>query len=103
MATVEEVRGVSFLPMRRRRSLCVISFSWAGDGAHEEEVAAGGAMCGAFDGGGGAGFFAFLTATCDQRGTTGGRVGFGAWMFGAAGAGPPSAGEVGFGLGVGDY
>ena len=67
-----------------------------------EEVAAGGALCGSFDGGGGAGFFAFLPATCDQRGTAGGRVGFGAWMFGAAGAGPPSAGEVGFGVGVGD-
>ena len=102
MSTVKEVRGVPSLLMRRRRSLWVISLAWAGDGADGEEVAAGGALCGAFDGGGGAGFFAFLPATCDQRGTTGGRVGFGAWMFGAAGAGPPSAGEAGFGVGVGD-
>ena len=102
MATVEEVRGVPSLLMRRRRSLWVISFAWGGDKADGEEVAAGGALCGAFDGGGGAGFFAFLPATCDQRGTAGGRVGFGARMCGAAGAGPPSAGEVGFGVGVGD-
>ena len=102
MATVEEVRGVPSLLMRRRRSLWVISFTWVGDGVGGEEVAAGGTLCGAFDGGGGAGFFAFLPATCDQRGTTGGRVGFGAWMCGAAGAGPPSAGEVGFGVGMGD-
>ena len=70
--------------------------------ADGEEVAAGGALCGAFASGGGADFFAFLPPTCDQRGTTGGRVGFGAWMCGAAGAGPLSAGEVGFGVGVGD-
>ena len=102
MATVEEVRGVPSLLMRRRRSLWMICFAWAGDGAEGEEVAMGGALCGAFDGGGGAGFFAFLPATCDHRGTTGGRVGFGAWMFGAAGAGPPSVGGVGFEVGVGD-
>ena len=90
------------LLMRRRRSLWVISLAWAGAGADGEEVAAGGALCGTFDGGGGAGCFAFLPATCDHRGTTGGWVGFGAWMFGAAGAGPPSAGEAGFGVGVGD-
>ena len=102
MATVEELRGVPSLLMRRRRSLWVISFAWGGDGADEEEVAAGGA-CGASDGGGGAGFFAFLPATCDQRGTAVGRVGFGARMCGAAGAGPLSAGEEGFGVGVGDF
>ena len=102
MATVEEVSGVPSLLMRRRRSLWVISFAWGGDGAGGKEVAAGGALCGAFDGGGGADFCAFLPATCDQRGTTGGRVGFGAWMCGAAGAGPPSVGEVGFGVGVGN-
>ena len=73
-----------------------------GDGAGGEELAAGGALCGAFDGGGGAGFFVFLPATCDQRGTSGGRVGFGPCICGAAGAGPPSAGEVGIGVGVGD-
>ena len=77
MATVEEVRGVPSLLMRRRHSLWEISFTWAADGADGEEVAAGGALCGAFDGGGGAGFFAFLPATCDHRGTKGGRVGFG--------------------------
>ena len=65
MATVEEVRGVPSLLVRRRRSLWVISFAWLGDGADGEEVAAGGAVCGAFDGGGGADFFAFLPATCD--------------------------------------
>ena len=72
MATVEEVRGVPSLLMRRRHSLWVISLAWAGDGADGEDVAAGGALCGAFDGGGGAGFFAFLPANCDHRGTTGG-------------------------------
>ena len=72
MATVEEVRGVPSLLIRRRRSLWVISFAWVGDGAGGEEVAAGGALCGAFDGGGGAGFFAFFPATCDQRGMAGG-------------------------------
>ena len=102
MATVEEVRGVPSLLMRRRHSLWVISFAWGGDEADGGKVAAGGALCGAFDGGGGAGFFAFLPATWDQRGTAGGRVGFGARMCGAAGAGPPSAGEVGFEVGVGD-
>ena len=102
MATVDEVRRVPSLLIRSRRSLWVIFFAWAGGGADREEVAAGGALCGAFDDGGGAGFFAFLPATCDQRGTTGGRVGLGACMCGAAGAGPPSAGEVGFGVGVGD-
>ena len=102
MVTVEEVRGVPSLLMRRRRSLWVISFHWGGAGVDGEEVATGGALGGAFDGGGGVGFFAFLPATCDQRGTAGGRVGFGARMCGAAGAGPPSAGEVGFGVGVGD-
>ena len=102
MATVEEVRMVPPLLMRRQRSLCVISLAWGGDGADGEEVAVGGALCGAFDGGGGAGFFAFLPGTCDQRGTAGGRVGIGARMCGAAGAGPPSAGEVGFEVGVGD-
>ena len=99
MATVEEVRGVPSLLMRRRRSLWVISFACGRAGG--EEVAKGGAACGAFAGCGGAGFFAFLPVTCDQRGTTGGRVGLGAWMCGAAGAGPLSAGEVGFGVGVG--
>ena len=59
MATVEEVRGVPPLLMRRRRSLWVISFAWVGDEAGGEEVAAGGAWCGALAGGGGAGFFAF--------------------------------------------
>ena len=78
MATVEEARGVPSLLMRWRRSLWVISFAWAGDGVDGEEVAAGGALCGTFDGSGGAGFFAFLPATCDHRGTTGGRAGFGA-------------------------
>ena len=102
MATVEEVRGVPSLLMRRRRSLWVISFAWNWGGAGGEEVATGGAVCGAFAGCGGAGFFAFFPATCDQRGTTGGRVGLGAWMCGAAGAGPLSADEVGFGVGVGD-
>ena len=102
MAMVEEVRGVPSILMRRRRSLWVISFAWAGDEAGGEEVAAGGAWCGALVGGGRAGFFAFLLATYDHRGTAGGRVGFGAWMFAAAGAGPPPAGEVGFGVGVGD-
>ena len=72
MATVEEVRGVPSLLMRRRRSLWVISFAWVGDGAGGKEVAAGGALCGPIDGGGEAGFFAFLPATCDQRGTAGG-------------------------------
>ena len=62
----------------------------------------GGAVCGTFAGGGGAGFFAFLPTTGDQRGMTGGRVGLGAWMCGAAGAGPPFVDEVGFGVGVGD-
>ena len=65
-------------------------------------MVAGGAWCGALAGGGGAGFFAFLPGTCDQRGTAGGRVGFGAWVFAAAGAGPPPASEVGFGVEVGD-
>ena len=102
MATVEEVRGVPSLLMRRRRSLWVISFTWLEEGADREEVATGGASCGAFAAGGGADFFAFLPATCDQRGTIGGRVGFVAWMCGAAGAGPPPVGEVGFGVGVGD-
>ena len=102
MATVEEVRGVPFLLMRRRRSLWVISFSWGWGRAGGEQVATGGAMCGAFSGCGGAGFFAFLPATCDLRGRTGGRVGLGAWMCGAAGAGPLSAGKVGFGVGFGD-
>ena len=49
ITTVEEVRGVPSLLMRRRRSLWVISLAWAGDGADGEEVAAGGALCGAFD------------------------------------------------------
>ena len=102
MATVKEVRGVPSLLMRRRRSLWVSSFAWGWGGAGGEEVAAGCAVCGAFAGCGGAGFFAFLPATCYQRGRTGGRVGLGAWMCGAAGAGPLSAGEVGFGVGVGD-
>ena len=102
MATVEEVRGVPSLLMRRRRSLWAISFAWEGGGAGGEEVAVGGAVCGAFAGGGGAGFLAFLPATCDQRGTAGGRVGLGARMCGAAGAGPASAGEAGLGVGVGD-
>ena len=102
MATVEEVRVVPSLLIRRRRSLWVISFAWLGDGADGEEVAAGGTLCGAFAGGGGADFFAFLPATCDQRGTTGGRVGFGACMCCAARVGPISAGEVGFGVGVRD-
>ena len=102
MATVEEERGVPSLLMRRRRSLLVISFAWDWGGAGGEEVATGGAVCGAFAACGGAGFFAFLPASCDQRGTTDGRVGWGAWMCGAAGAGPLSAGEVGFGVGVGD-
>ena len=78
MATVEEVRGEPSLLMRRRRSLWVISFTWVAGGAGGEEVAAGGAVCGAFVGGDGAGFFAFLPATCDQKGTIGGRVGLGA-------------------------
>ena len=102
MAMVEEVRGVPSLLMRRRRSLWVISVTWEEGGAGGEEVAAGGAVCGAFTGGGGAGFLAFLPATCDQRGTPGGRVGFGARMCGAAGAGPASAGEAGLEVGVGD-
>ena len=102
MATVEVARGVPSLLMRRRRSLWVISLAWEVGGAEGEEVAAGGAVCGAFVGGGGAGFFAFLPATCDQRGTTGGRVGLGASMCGAAGAGPLSADEVGLGVGEGD-
>ena len=38
MATVEEVRGVPSLLMRRRRSLWVISFAWGGDEADGEEV-----------------------------------------------------------------
>ena len=66
-------------------------------------MAAGGAVCGAFTGGGGAGFLTFLPATCDQRGTAGGRVGLGAWIYAAAGAGPLSAEEVGFGVGEGDF
>ena len=80
----------------------MISFTWEVGGPRGEEVAAGGAVCGAFAGAGGAGFFAFFPTTCDQRGTTGGRVGLGAWMCGAAGAlaGPLSAEEVGFGVGV---
>ena len=86
MVTVEEVRRVPSLLMRRRRSLWVISFAWVGDEGGGEEVAAGGALCGALAGGGGAGFFAFLPATCYQRETAGGRVGFGAWVFAAAGA-----------------
>ena len=102
MVTVEEVRGVPSLLMRRRRSLWVISFPWDYGGAGVEDVATGGAVCGAFAGCGRVGFFAFLPATCDQRGTTGGRVGLGPWMCGAAGEGPLSAGEVGFGVGVGD-
>ena len=102
MATVEEVRGVPSLLMRRRRSLWVISFAWEGGGAGGAEVALGGAVCGPFVGGGGAGFLAFLPATCDQRGTAGGQVGFGARMCGAAGAGPASAGEVGLEVGMGD-
>ena len=102
MATVEEVRGVPSLLMRRRHSLWVISFAWEAVGAGGEEVAAGGAVCGAFAGGGGAGFLTFLPATCDQRGTAGGRVGFGARICGAPGAGPACAGEVGLGVGVGD-
>ena len=102
MAPVEEVRGVLSLLMRRGRSLWVISFAWVGDEVGGEEVAAGGARCGTLVGGGRTGFFAFLLATCDQRGTAGGRVGFGAWMFIAAGAGPPPASEVGLGVGVGN-
>ena len=104
MATVEEVRRVPSLLMRRRCFLWVISFAWVGDKAGGEEVATGGTWCGALApaGGGGTGFFAFLLATCDQRGTAGGRVSFGAWMFAATGAGPPPAGEVGLGVGVGD-
>ena len=104
MASVEVVEGVPSLLMRRQCSLWVISFAWEVGGAGGEEVAAGGAVCGAFAGGGGEGFFAFFPTTCDQRGTTGGRVGLGAWMCGAARAlaGPLSAEEVGFGVGVGD-
>ena len=104
MVTVEVVIGVPSPLMRRRRSLWEISFAWEVRGAGGEEVAAGGAVCGAFAGGGRAGFFAFFPTTCDQRGTTGGRVGLGAWMCGAAGAlaGPLSVEEVGFGVGVGD-
>ena len=102
MATVEEVRGVPSLLMRRRRSLWVISFAWEGGGAGGEEVAVGGAVCRAFAGGGGVGFLAFLPATCDQRGTAGGKVGLGARTCGAAGAGLASAGEAGLVVGVGD-
>ena len=102
MATVEEVRGVLSLLMSRQRSLWVISFAWVGGGAGGEEVAVGGAECGPFAGGGRAGFFAVLPTTCDQRGTTGGRVGLGAWICGAAGAGPLTVEEVGSGVGEGD-
>ena len=102
MATVEEVRGVPSLLMRRWRFLWVISFAWGGGRAGGAEVVLGGAVCGTFVGRGGAGFLAFLPATCDQRGTAGGGVGFGARMCGAAEAGPASAGEVGLGVGVGD-
>ena len=102
MATVEEVRGVLSLFLTRRRSLWVISFAWEAGRAGGEEVAAGGAVCGTFAGGGGAGFLAFLPATCDQRGKAGGWVGFGTRMCGAAGAGPATAGVVGLGVGVGD-
>ena len=102
MATVEEVRGLPSLLTRRRRSLWVISFAWDGGGAEGEQVAVCGAACGAFAGGGGAGFLAFLPETCDQRGTAGGRVGLGARMCGAATARPASAGVAGLGVGVGD-
>ena len=100
MATAEEVRGVLSLLMSRQRSLWVMSFAWEEGGAEGEEVAAGGPVCGTFVTGGKVGFLAFLPATCDQRGTAGGRVGFGARMCGAAGAGTASAGEVGLGVGV---
>ena len=59
MATVEEVRGVLSLLIRRRRALLVIFFAWKEGGAGGEEVATGGAICGAFVGGGRAGFLAF--------------------------------------------
>ena len=78
------------------------SFAWEGGGAGGEEVAVGGAVCGTFAGGGGVGFLAFLPATCNQRGTAGGRVGLGARMCGAAGARPASAGEAGMRVEVGD-
>ena len=45
MATVEEVRGVPYLLMRRRHSLWVISFAWEEGRAEGEEVAVGGAVC----------------------------------------------------------
>ena len=102
MATVEDVRGVPSHLIRRLCSLWMISFAWKGGRAGGAEVAVGGELCGVFMGRGGAGFFAFLPTTCDQRGTTGGQVGLGAWMCGAAGAGPLSMNEVGFGVGVGD-
>ena len=78
MTTVEVVRGEPSRLIRRRRSLWVSDFAWG-----EEEaggVVACGADCGVFAVDGGAGFFAFLLATCDHSGITGWWIGLGAWV-----------------------
>ena len=48
-----------------------------------------------------AGYFAFLPATCDQRGTAGGWMGLGAWVWGAAGT-VAACVAAGLGVGVGE-
>ena len=59
------------------------------------------AGCGSLTVVGGAGFFAFLPATCNQRGTTGGWIGLGAWVWGAAGT-VAACVAAGLGVGVGE-
>ena len=83
MATVEEVRGEPSRLIRRRRSLWVSDFAWGGEEAGGV-VAGCGADCGVCAVGGGADFFAFLPATCDQSGRAGGWIGLGAWVCDAA-------------------
>ena len=84
MVTVEEVRGEPSHPIRRPRSLLVSDFAWGGE--EGGGVVAGCVVdCGIFAVDGGAGFFAFLPATCDHSGRAGRWIGLGACVWGAAG------------------